>query len=459
MIKHINTFLDSPMNWQCSFQNPATPVMEGIIWLHNYIMVFLIIVVVVVFWFLCRSIYLFRDKTEILYDLDDGCLIGNTSQEAFEFNHDPVIETVWTVVPALILISIAIPSFSLLYSMDEIISPTITLKIIGHQWYWSYEFDNVARVDNLFDYVKRSNHRYVDDADRTTYKYFGGKGPQNKFTKLMVELFQKKDDIYDPKSKYMSLIFILAQARKDQFTRWYWIGSKTVLWDVAFPSLRTHSLSVYGKLHNSIAYGVITRFKPEVFKYFQTGYRSAMHSLLPMPLEQQSHLRSIKVNLMSIFKYISYEGRILGSVKWRVSGLHFDSYMVNTNDLKPGNLRLLEVDNRLILPTMTNIRLLVTSADVIHSWAVPSFGIKIDAIPGRLNQIPLYIKCEGFFYGQCSELCGVNHGFMPIVVQAVDYNTFIKWVRLNINPKSLNELLASNWGVEITNFKKKSSNR
>ena len=102
--------------------------------------------------------------------------------------------------------------------------------------------------------------------------------------------------------------------------------------------------------------------------------------------------------------------------------------MLPTEDLTKGNLRLLEVDNRVVLPTNTHIRLLVTAADVLHSWAMPSFGIKIDACPGRLSQGSLFIKRPGVYYGQCSEICGVNHGFMPIVVNAVSVNSFIGWV-------------------------------
>jgi len=96
-----------------------------------------------------------------------------------------------------------------------------------------------------------------------------------------------------------------------------------------------------------------------------------------------------------------------------------------------------------VLPTNTHIRVLVTSADVIHSWAVPSFGIKVDGIPGRLNQTGLFIQREGVFYGQCSELCGVNHGFMPIVVEAVDYQDFSKWAKALSTPKSLEQLINS----------------
>ena len=86
------------------------------------------------------------------------------------------------------------------------------------------------------------------------------------------------------------------------------------------------------------------------------------------------------------------------------------------------------MDNRVVLPVQTHIRVVITAADVLHSWAVPSLGVKCDAIPGRLNQVSLFIKREGVFYGQCSELCGVNHGFMPIVVESVPVDDYIQWV-------------------------------
>jgi cytochrome c oxidase subunit 2 len=101
--------------------------------------------------------------------------------------------------------------------------------------------------------------------------------------------------------------------------------------------------------------------------------------------------------------------------------------MSGISDLNFGTFRLLEVDNRLVLPIDTHIRLLITSADVLHCWAVPSFGVKVDACPGRLNQASLFIKREGTFFGQCSEICGVNHGFMPIVVRSVNTEQFPIW--------------------------------
>lgn len=105
-----------------------------------------------------------------------------------------------------------------------------------------------------------------------------------------------------------------------------------------------------------------------------------------------------------------------------------ESHMVSGDDLLFGTLRLLEVDNPLVLPVETGIRLLVTSTDVIHSWAVPSLGIKIDAAPGRINEVSLYVQRTGIFRGQCSEICGRGHGSMPIVVEVVskeDYNIYL----------------------------------
>nr|QGP73079.1 cytochrome c oxidase subunit II [Turricula nelliae spuria] len=110
------------------------------------------------------------------------------------------------------------------------------------------------------------------------------------------------------------------------------------------------------------------------------------------------------------------------------SDIEFESYMVPTEELLPGEFRLLETDHRVILPTETDIRVLVTSDDVIHSWTVPSLGVKVDAVPGRLNQLGFFIKYPGVFYGQCSEICGANHSFMPIVIEAVPLKNFMKWV-------------------------------
>jgi len=108
-----------------------------------------------------------------------------------------------------------------------------------------------------------------------------------------------------------------------------------------------------------------------------------------------------------------------------VDGFKFESYMTPTEDLEIGALRLLEVTNRLLLPINSHVQVTVTAADVLHSWAVPALGIKVDACPGRLNQTSIFIKRPGVFYGQCSEICGENHGFMPIVVRGLEMDDFI----------------------------------
>lgn len=120
--------------------------------------------------------------------------------------------------------------------------------------------------------------------------------------------------------------------------------------------------------------------------------------------------------------YWSYE------VSTSSKDVDFDSYMVNEEDLEVGELRLLEVDNRLLLPVAHHVRFVITSGDVLHSFAVPGLGIKLDACPGRLNEVSTYVKREGVYYGQCSELCGVNHAFMPICVEVTKVSRYLDWL-------------------------------
>nr|AAN61506.1 cytochrome oxidase subunit 2 [Probezzia sp. nr. sabroski ATB-2002] len=109
--------------------------------------------------------------------------------------------------------------------------------------------------------------------------------------------------------------------------------------------------------------------------------------------------------------------------------LEFDSYMIPTNELKPEEFRLIDVDNRIVLPTNSQIRIIVTAADVLHSWTIPTLGVKVDGPPGRLNQTNIFMNRSGLFYGQCSEICGVNHSFMPIVIESIPINKFIEWIK------------------------------
>jgi cytochrome c oxidase subunit 2 len=246
-----NSFCDAAEAGQLDFQEAATPSMEGII-NFNYNLTFVIcFILVFVTWLLTNCIFYY---------------IENKNVYASKFTHSNELEIVWTTIPALILLFLATPSFSLLYSMDEIADPTLSFKIVGHQWYWSYEFSD--------------------------YNYFLC-GTNNEGTKIK-----------------------------------------------------------------------------------------------------------------------------------------YDCYMTNLETLpeKQGYFRLLETNKRILLPIKTHIRLLISSADVLHSWTVPSFGVKVDACPGRLNQLNLFIKRTGLFFGQCSEICGVNHAFMPIAIVGVEqkiYSMFI----------------------------------
>lgn len=142
--------------------------------------------------------------------------------------------------------------------------------------------------------------------------------------------------------------------------------------------------------------------------------------------ESAAEFLKTKPSYVSVKDYNKYNLR-LSTMTLPIS-FEFDSNLVSEEDLINGTHRLLEVDNRLFLPVGIPVRLLITSSDVLHSWAVPNLGIKVDAVPGRLNQFIVEIKRPGVFYGQCSELCGPFHGFMPIVIQAVSLDVFEDWM-------------------------------
>nr|YP_010736925.1 cytochrome c oxidase subunit II [Busonia albilateralis]WEP24812.1 cytochrome c oxidase subunit II [Busonia albilateralis] len=148
----------------------------------------------------------------------------------------------------------------------------------------------------------------------------------------------------------------------------------------------------------------------------------ALPSLKILYLMEESSNPLLTVKMMGHQWYWSYEYTDFKKIE-------FDSYMKITSDLEINEFRLLDVDNRLILPYNINIRMLVSSFDVIHSWTVPSLGLKIDASPGRINQGNLIIKRPGLFFGQCSEICGSNHSFMPIVLESVKLNFFFNWLK------------------------------
>jgi cytochrome c oxidase subunit 2 len=230
--------------------DPASPSMEAIIFFFQDTLSFVYVIGFFVFWILLRCIWIFYD--------DYNYFLGYNKKKYYFYKilfyakgikHFPNIEFIWTIIPALILIIIGIPSFSLLYFVEQFREPTIVLRVEGHQWYWHY------------------------------------------------------------------------------------------------------------------------------------------------------HLHEVTPGIGCDYS--------------------FDSYMVSEDLLKLGQLRLLEVNSKLILPIDTHLQIVTASVDVLHCWSVPALGVKLDCCPGRLNETALFIKRSGIFYGQCSEICGMNHAFMPIVVKAV----------------------------------------
>jgi cytochrome c oxidase subunit 2 len=214
-------------------QDSNSPIIEQLNFFHDHALLILILVTTLVGYLIGT---LFFNKLNNRYLL-----------------HGQTIEVIWTVLPAIILLFIAFPSLRILYLLDEVNNPSISLKTIGHQWYWSYEYSDF-------------------------------------------------------------------------------------------------------------------------------------------------------------------------------SGIEFDSYIIPQNEMNIDTFRLLDVDNRIVLPINNQIRILVTATDVLHSWTVPSLGVKIDANPGRLNQTNFFINRPGLYFGQCSEICGANHSFIPIVIERIPTNHFIKWI-------------------------------
>nr|ACC94975.1 cytochrome c oxidase subunit II [Zaprionus lineosus] len=219
-------------------QDSASPFLEQLIFFHDHALLILVMITVLVGYLMFM-------------------LFFNNYINRFLL-HGQLIEMIWTILPAIILLFIAFPSLRLLYLLDEINEPTITLKSIGHQWYWSYEYSDFNNIE-------------------------------------------------------------------------------------------------------------------------------------------------------------------------------FDSYMIPTNEFTTEGFRLLDVDNQVVIPMNSQIRILVTAADVIHSWTIPALRLKVDGTPGPLNQTNFLLNRPGFIFWQCSEICGANHSFMPIVIESIPVNYFIKWISNNVN--------------------------
>ncbi|WP_392506397.1 cytochrome c oxidase subunit II [Rickettsia sp. 2024-CO-Wats] len=238
LIVSSNCFASEPLPWQVTFQPPASPIMEELHHFHNFLL------------YISTAIVLF-----VAGLLGFVCIRFNAKNNPVpaKFSHNVFLEIIWTVIPIIILVIIAVPSFKILRHAEKIPETDLTIKVVGYQWYWHYIYPD---HDNL----------------------------------------------------------------------------------------------------------------------------------------------------------------------------EFDSVMISDENLKPNQKRLLDVDNRIVIPENATVRFLITAGDVIHSFAVPSLGFKIDAVPGRINETWTRVAKKGVYYGQCSELCGIHHGFMPIAIEVVSKEDFDNWI-------------------------------
>jgi len=228
------------INWgQFGLQDANSPIMEELTFLHDFINMVLVFIISFVGYIIVSIIYNKYINMRLL--------------------ERQIVECVWTVIPAAVLVQIAMPSLLLLYILDESVDSSLTIKVIGHQWYWSYEYSDFWSI-----------------------------------------------------------------ADKNQ--------------------------------------------------------------------------------------------------------IEFDAYIIPTNEMEDNIFRLLDVDNRTLVPYNIHVRILISSSDVLHAWTVPALGVKADAVPGRLNQVKFTAQRPGVFFGQCSEICGANHSFMPIVIEIVNSRSFLNWV-------------------------------
>lgn len=157
----------------------------------------------------------------------------------------------------------------------------------------------------------------------------------------------------------------------------------------------------------------------------------ALPSLLLLYMLDETVDRALTLKTIGHQWYWRYEYRDLWSLKNGVN-VEFDSYIIPSNELTDDIFRLLDLDNRTIVPMPTQVRILISSADVLHCWTVPALGVKADAVPGRLNQVKFIRQRPGLYFGQCSEICGANHRFIPIVIERVNLDRFSKWAMVSI---------------------------
>jgi heme/copper-type cytochrome/quinol oxidase subunit 2 len=334
--------------------------MWAMIDLHDYLSFYLIIIInlIIVFFSYTFIENFFFDNKDI--NFKKSILNLYVSNKLYNFSHVPILEFIWTLFPGVILVLMAYPSLKLLYAIDVMVDPIVTVVIYGNQWYWTYEYADFNIISSLLS--------QLDDMN-------------------LINLVKK--------IKLSQKIFAYSYNKNFDFNELE-----------QFLSLTNLNLQ-HGFYHFiNIQKSVTTLF----FEVFILNFKGLDKELI-----------------------IFYLSKFLRRIEdFKIS---YDSVIIADENLPLGYPRLLAVDQVLILPVNTSVRLLITSNDVIHSWSLPSHGIKMDAVPGRINQVSFLSPFLGTSWGQCSELCGINHGFMPIEVRTLYVQDFFSFIKLNISEK------------------------
>lgn len=388
--------------------------------LHDYVQFFLVVILFFVLWFYVNIILDFGDfnrKQAPLKLLKKSYV----HVKARSIAHLGWLEVVWTIIPIFILTAIAIPSFKLLYALDVVNSPLLTLRCIGNQWYWTYECDIIKPTigENIQFYLDQKfffRSQYFDDLGK---RYMSSLTDAEFIPSMLnfadIDFTEDADDVFDDLELDDDERYLLTfepQPKLDTYNwfeyewLWDWRPAKVSCFmtdgpyfvdpDLAHPNMRPYP-NIIG---DSEFYMFKTDSHPIVLT-LDSGYQT--HA----SLSEDSFIEDTIIHFISLTYKVTVQA----------DSFAVDSYMLDVDELQLGAFRLLEVDNYPVLPANAEIRLAVTGTDVIHSYAVPSLGVKIDAIPGRLNQFGIRVRSPGTYYGQCSELCGVGHGFMPIKIQ------------------------------------------
>lgn len=370
------------------------------------------------------------------------------------FNHGTVIEFVWTIAPCLILAIIAVQSFNLLYSAEDVTNAYICIKVIGHQWYWTYEYsydyDTIpakkmddwpligpyySYYENFFNNYKSADvfFDFLDDVEYIWWSSFNFNewdiyaGDDFRPDTLVPDIADRSFpfdyfSLFTNENEAADLVSTLAFVNR-LFALPFWFFEEGLDWDIiGLNSVFIKDRLLYSFFLNDYNFKTVDdifnfyhmfMYERAVAPHIIYDYITSTRSIVPI---SEKWFWAYAREVFDLETYKSKASSDLHIIKH----VNITSYMVPTDELNTGDLRLLECDKVLYVPAHVHINFYVTAVDVIHSWAIPSLGIKMDAIPGRLNMISTYIARTGVYYGQCSEICGINHGFMPIVLIAYE---------------------------------------